>query len=91
MKLYYAPYSRAVRVAWLLEELDLLYEVEKFTVGDRVLREPEYKKVHPLGRIPVLIDGDAKLYESGAIVQYILAKYSSGKLKMEKYVLKELA
>ena len=83
MKLYYAQYSRAVRVAWLLEELELLYEIEKYTIGDRALREPEFKEVHPLGRVPVLIDGDAKLYESGAIIQYLLAKYSAGRLQIE--------
>ena len=81
MKLYYAQFSRAVRVAWLLEELGLLYEIEKFTIGDKSLREPEYKNIHPLGRVPVLIDGSAKIYESGAIIQYILAKYSAGKLQ----------
>ena len=47
MKLYFAPNSRAVRIAWLLEELGLDYEVEKYTVGDRALRTPEYYKIHP--------------------------------------------
>ena len=83
MKLYYAQYSRAVRVAWLLEELELLYEIETFSVGDQALRDPEFKSIHPLGRVPVLIDGDVKLYESGAIIQYILAKYSAGRLQVE--------
>ena len=83
MKLFYAQYSRAVRVAWLLEELELLYEIEKYTIGDRALREPEFKKMHPLGRVPVLVDGDVILYESGAIIQYLLEKYSSGPLKIE--------
>ena len=83
MKLFYAQYSRAVRVAWLLEELELLYEIEKYTIGDRALREPEFKKVHPLGRVPVLLDGDITLYESGAIIQYLLEKYSSGPLQIE--------
>ena len=83
MKLYYARHSRAVRVAWLLEELELLYEIESFSVGDQALRDPEFKAIHPLGRIPVLIDGDVKIYESGAIIQYILAKYSAGRLQFE--------
>ena len=79
MKLYFAPNSRAVRIAWLLEELGLEYEVEKYTVGDRALRTPEYYKIHPMGRIPVLEDGGTRIYESGAIVQYLLAKYGDGK------------
>ena len=79
MKLYFAPNSRAVRIAWLLEELGLDYEVEKYTVGDRALRTPEYYKIHPMGRIPVLEDGQVRIYESGAIVQYLLARYGDGK------------
>ena len=54
MKLYFAPESRAVRIAWLLDELGLKYEIERYTVGDRALRTPEYQKIHPMGRIPVL-------------------------------------
>ena len=79
MKLYFAPNSRAVRIAWLLEELGLEYEVEKYTVGDRALRTPEYYKIHPMGRIPVLEDGETRIYESGAIVQYLLARHGNGK------------
>ncbi len=79
MKLYFAPQSRAVRVAWLLEELGLNYEIEKYSVGDRALRTPEYYKIHPMGRIPVLEDGDTRIYESGAIVEYLLAKHGNGK------------
>ncbi len=79
MKLYFAPNSRAVRIAWLLEELGLEYDVEKYTVGDRALRTPEYYKIHPMGRIPVLEDGENRIYESGAIVQYLLARHGDGK------------
>jgi len=80
MKLYFAPRSRAVRIAWLLEELGLEYELEYFKVGDKILRSAEYKKIHPMGRIPVLEDDKVKIYESGAILQYILAKYDNGSL-----------
>ena len=79
MKLYFAPNSRAVRIAWLLEELGLEYDVEKYKVGDRALRTPEYYKIHPMGRIPVLEDGGTRIYESGAIVQYLLARHGDGK------------
>ncbi|MAT88524.1 MAG: glutathione S-transferase [Aestuariivita sp.] len=77
MKLYYAPESRAVRVAWILEELGLEYDVHKFSLGDRSMREPEYLSLHPMGRVPTLEDGDIRLFESGAIVQYLLAKYGN--------------
>ncbi len=79
MKLYFAPNSRAVRIAWLLEELGLEYDIEKYSVGDRALRTPEYYKIHPMGRIPVLEDGETRIYESGAIVQYLLARHGKGK------------
>ncbi len=81
MKLYYAQNSRAVRVAWLLEELGLDYELEKFTLGDKAMRAPDYRaKVHPMGRVPALQDGDVILCESGAIVQYLLARHGQGRL-----------
>ena len=79
MKLYFAPQSRSVRVAWLLEELGLDYEIEKYSVGDRALRTPEYYKIHPMGRVPVLEDGNTRIYESGAIVEYLLARHGKGK------------
>ena len=79
MKLYFAPNSRAVKIAWLLEELGLSYDIEKYFVGDKALRTPEYYKIHPMGRIPVLEDGNVRIYESGAIVQYLLARHGKGK------------
>jgi len=79
LKLYYSPASRAVRVAWLLEELGLEYDVQKFALGDRAMREPDYLAVHPMGRVPALEDKGVTLFESGAIIQYILANYGDGK------------
>ncbi|MEY8838886.1 glutathione S-transferase family protein, partial [Cribrihabitans sp. XS_ASV171] len=81
MKLYFAPNSRAVRVAWLLEELELEYEIEKYKLGDAAMRAPDYLAIHPMGRVPVLEDGDIRIFESGAIVQYLLAVYGHGQLQ----------
>ena len=78
MKLYFAPISRAVRIAWLLEELGITYEIEKYSVGDKALRTPEFYKLHPMGRVPVLEDQEITIYESGAILEYLLAKYDNG-------------
>lgn len=80
MKLHYAPHSRAVRVAWLLEELGLAYDVVPYRIDDGSLRRPEYRDVHPMGRVPVLEDGPVRMFESGAIIQYILARYGDGRL-----------
>jgi len=74
MKIYYAQNSRAVRVAWLLEELNLKYEIKKFDLGSKEMRSPEYLEIHPMGRVPTLEDGSVKIFESGAIIQYILEK-----------------
>lgn len=80
MKIYYAPNTRAVRIVWLFGELGLPYDLERFKLGDAAMRAPEYRKIHPMGRVPALQDGDVTLFESGAIVQYVLAKYGNGRL-----------
>ena len=80
MKIYHAPNTRSVRIVWLFEELGLPYDLEKHKLGDRGMRSPEYLKVHPMGRVPALQDGDTTIFESGAIVQYVLAKYGEGRL-----------
>ena len=80
MKIYFAPNTRAVRVVWLFEELGLPYELERYELGHPAMRSPEFQKIHPLGRVPVLEDGDTRLFESGAIIQYVLARYGDGRL-----------
>lgn len=80
MKIYHAPNTRSVRIVWLFEELGLPYDIEAFRLGDKRMREADYLKVHPMGRVPALEDGDVTLFESGAIVQYVLAKYGKGRL-----------
>ena len=79
MLLHYAQNSRAVRVAWLLEELNIEYDIKKYAIGDKKLRESEYKKINPLGRVPVLEDSELVISESGAIIQYILSIYGKNK------------
>lgn len=80
MKLYHAPGTRSVRIVWLLEELGLPYDLELHKLGDPAMRSPEYLKIHPMGRVPALEDGDVNIFESGAIVQYLIGKYSNGTL-----------
>lgn len=83
MKLFFAPDTRAVRIAWLLEELGITYDLERFTLGDPAMRGPEYSRIHPLGRVPVLADGDVTIHESGAIFEYVLTRYGQGRLRPE--------
>ncbi len=80
MKLYHCPGSRSVRIVWLLEELGLPYDLESMPLGDPKMRTPEYLSVHPAGRVPALVDGDVTLFESGAIVEYLLARYGNGRM-----------
>jgi glutathione S-transferase len=75
-KVYFAPNSRAVRPVWLLEEIGLPYELERFTIGQREMRGPEYTRINPNGRVPALIDGDTAISESTAIAQYLGARYA---------------
>jgi glutathione S-transferase len=78
IKLYFAPRTRSVRVAWLLEELGVPYQLE------RVEFLPTSDKFHiqntPLGKLPTLVDGDLVMCESGAILEYIIERYGEGRL-----------
>lgn len=73
--------SRSQRILWLLEELGLPYDIA-FYQRDAATRlaPPELKAVHPLGKSPVLTDGDATVIESGAIIDHILRHHGGGRL-----------
>ncbi len=81
LKLHFAPNSRAGRIVWLLEELNLPYEINKMEFHPKDLKSDEHRARHPLGRVPVLDDGDIRIFESGAIVEYILECHENGGLK----------
>ena len=83
LKLHFAPNSRAGRILWLLEELQLEYELNEMKFHPSDLKSDQHRERHPLGRVPVLEDGDVSIYESGAIVEYILSRHAPGKLKPE--------
>ena len=81
LKLHFAPNSRASRIMWLLEELELPYELNRMDFHPKDLKSNEHRERHTLGRVPVLEDGEVSIYESGAIVEYILARHKDGGLK----------
>ena len=81
LTLHFAPNSRAGRIVWLLEELRLDYNLNRMDFHPKDLKSSEHRSRHPLGRVPVLDDGDVRLYESGAIVEYVIARHSDGALK----------
>ena len=73
--------SRSQRVLWLLEELGLPYEIKLYKRDARTsLAPPELKAIHQLGKSPVVVDGDAVLAETGAIIEYLVEK-TGGKLR----------
>ncbi len=73
--------SRSQRVLWLLEELGLPYEIAHYQRdATTMLAPPALQKVHPLGKSPVLTDGDVTVAESGAIVEYLVERYGNGRL-----------
>ena len=81
LTLHFAPNSRAGRIVWLLEELGLPYEINKMAFHPQDLKSDEHRARHPLGRVPVLDDGDIRIFESGAIVDYVIARHKNGGLR----------
>jgi glutathione S-transferase len=72
--------SRSQRVLWLLEELGIPYEVKRYERNpETLLAPPELRSVHPLGKSPVVTDGELTLAESGAILEYLVQRHGGGK------------
>jgi glutathione S-transferase len=73
--------SRSQRVLWLLEELDVRYEIKRYQRDAKtMLAPPELLKIHPLGKSPVITDDGVTVAETGAIVEYILDRYGDGRM-----------
>ena len=73
--------SRSQRILWLLEELGLEYDIKRYQRDPQtMLAPPELRKIHPLGKSPVITDGDLTLAESGAIIEYLVGRYGHGRL-----------
>ena len=73
--------SRSQRIVWLLEELGAPYQIESYRRDAKTnLAPPELRSVHPLGKSPVIRDGDMVLAESGAIVEYLVERHGNGSL-----------
>ena len=73
--------SRSQRVLWLLEELGLPYEIKRYQRDPKTMLAPgSLRAVHPLGKSPVVSDGELVLAESGAIIEYLIERYGDGRL-----------
>ena len=81
LTLHFAPNSRAGRIYWLLKELALPFELNRMDFHPKDLKSDTHRARHPLGRVPVLDDDDIRIWETGAIIEYVLARHAPGQLK----------
>ena len=82
--IHHLEQSRSHRILWLLEELDLPYEIKTYRRNPAtMLAPPELRAIHPLGKSPVITDDGLVLAESGAITEYLIDRYGQGRLKPE--------
>lgn len=80
--LHHLNNSRSQRILWLLEELGLEYKLQRYERDPvTILAPPSLKKVHPLGKSPVITEGDVTLAESGAIIEYLIQTHGNGQFK----------
>ncbi|GAB5451216.1 MAG: glutathione S-transferase [Halioglobus sp.] len=80
LTIYHSPMTRSCRVIWLAEELGLQYELKTYELFSEEMAAPEFLAIHPLGKVPAIRDGDLVLWETLAIMEYLIARYSDGAL-----------
>lgn len=74
--------SRSQRILWMLEELELPYEIKRYERDPETMLAPAaLKQIHPLGKSPVITEGDLVIAESGAIMEYLLERHGQGRLQ----------
>jgi glutathione S-transferase len=84
LTLHHLNDSRSQRILWLFEELGVPHEIKKYQRNEQTrLAPPELKEEHPLGKSPVITDGDLTIAESGAIVDYVIRRYGKGAMMPE--------
>ena len=81
LKIYHAAMTRSLRVIWLCEELELALEVEPISFHPDFRYSKDWLARNPVGKVPVLEDGNLSMFESGAMMQYILDRYGEGRLQ----------
>ena len=84
LKLYGGARSRASIVQWYLEELGVPYEFVMLDMQAGTHRQPDYLAINPMGKVPAIVDGDFKLWESGAILLYLAQKYDKMPASLEE-------
>ena len=80
MQLYWAPKTRSIRILWLLEEIGQPYERVTLDIRNGPQTDPDFLRLNPMGKVPVLVDGQAVVSESGAIVAYLADRFPEARL-----------
>lgn len=86
IKIYHVPGTRSVRVIWLCEELAVPYELVAVDFSAEYRASSQWRKLNPVGKVPVMTDdssgsGAVTMFESGAMVEYVLDHYGDGRLR----------
>ncbi|MCY4591689.1 MAG: glutathione S-transferase family protein [Alphaproteobacteria bacterium] len=81
LKIYHSAQTRGFRVIWLCEELSVPYEIVPVNFAAEHRATPEWRALNPVGKVPVMADGDTLMFESCAMLQYILDRYGEGRLQ----------
>jgi glutathione S-transferase len=81
IKIYHARGTRSVRPIWLCYELDLPVEIEPIDFSPAFRNSPAWRAISPAGKVPAMTDGNMTMFESGAMVDYILERYGEGRLR----------
>lgn len=81
--IYHFPNTRGLRAIWTCEELNVPYQVEMIDFSPEYRLSPEFLRISPIGKVPILQDDSITMAESGAMVHYLIDKYGKGKLRPE--------
>ena len=84
LKIYHSPGTRGFRVIWVCEELSVPYEVAPGNFAAEYRATSEWRALNPVGKVPVMVDGDITVFESCAMMQYVLDRYGNGRLQPTK-------
>ena len=81
LTIYHSPGTRGFRVIWVCEELGVPYQIQPVDFSAEYRRSAEWRAMHPVSKVPIMEDGNLRMHESCAMIQYILARYGEGRLQ----------
>lgn len=81
LTIFHVPGTRSLRVLWLCQELGLPHEVKTIDFSAGYRASPEWRALNPVGKVPAMTDGAFAMFESGAMVQYLLDRHGNGRLQ----------